>query len=148
MFGNLGNIASMMRNMPQMIKKAKEMQGRVREMQEALGRIRVEGQAGGGMVKVVASAQEKVLDVQIEQSLVDAGDREMIEDLVLSAVGQALEKAKDAANEEMTRMTSEFDLSSLDDTLKQFEIDADDPDLFGDDPDDEDGLSASDRDEG
>lgn len=112
MFKGLGNLASLM-------KQAQEMQGRVSEMQESLGRLRVEGSAGGGMITVEANGQQKILAVRIEQSLLEAGDREMLEDLVVAATNQALEKAKETAAQEMSKLTGEINIPGLDEALSK-----------------------------
>lgn len=110
MLKGLGNLASLW-------KHAQELQGRMGEMQEQLGHLRVEGSAGGGMVKVEASGHQKILGVTIEESVLE--DREMLEDLLVSAVNQALEKARESAAEEMSKMTGEMDLPGLDQALAQ-----------------------------
>ena len=112
MFKGLGRIASLMKN-------AQEIQGRMKEMQENLRRLKLEGTAGGGMVTVEINGQQQVLSCRIEQSLFDAGDREMVEDLVVAATNQALEKIKQAAADEMGKLTGGLDMSGLNDTLSQ-----------------------------
>ena len=112
MFKGLGRIASLMKN-------AQEIQGRMKEMQENLRRLKLEGTAGGGMVTVEINGQQQVLSCRIEQSLFDAGDREMVEDLVVAAANQALEKIKQAAADEMGKLTGGLDMSGLNDTLSQ-----------------------------
>jgi hypothetical protein len=112
MFNGLGQIASLMKN-------AHEIQGRMKDMQENLRRLKAEGTAGGGMVTVEVNGQQQVLSCRIEQSLFDAGDREIVEDLVVSAVNQALEKIKQAAADEMGKLAGGIDMSSLNDTLSQ-----------------------------
>ena len=112
MFKGLGQIASLMKN-------AQEIQGRMKEMQENLRRLKAEGTAGGGMVTVEINGQQQVLSCRIEQSLFDAGDREMIEDLVVAAANQALEKIKQAATYEMGKLTGGLDMSGLNETLSQ-----------------------------
>ena len=112
MFKGLGQIASLMKN-------AQEIQGRMKEMQENLRRLKAEGTAGGGMVTVEINGQQQVLSCRIEQSLFDAGDREMIEDLVVAAANQALDKIKQAAADEMGKLTGGLDMSGLNETLSQ-----------------------------
>lgn len=112
MFKGLGQLASLMKN-------AHEIQGRMKDMQENLRRLKAEGTAGGGMVTVEVNGQQQVLACRIEQSLFDAGDREMVEDLVVSAVNQALDKIKQAAAEEMGKLAGGIDMSSLNDSLAQ-----------------------------
>jgi DNA-binding YbaB/EbfC family protein len=113
MFKGLGQFASLMKN-------AQEIQGRMKDIQENLRRLKAEGTAGGGMVTVEVNGQQQVLSCRIEQSLFDAGDREMVEDLLVSAVNQALEKIKQAAADEMGKLTGGLDMSGLTDTLSQF----------------------------
>jgi DNA-binding YbaB/EbfC family protein len=112
MFKGLGQIASLMKN-------AQEIKGRMKDMQENLRRLKAEGTAGGGMVTVEINGQQQVLACRIEQSLFDAGDREMVEDLVVAAANQALEKIKHAAADEMGKLTGGLDISGLNDTLSQ-----------------------------
>jgi DNA-binding YbaB/EbfC family protein len=112
MFKGLGQIASLMKN-------AQEIQGRMKDMQENLRRLKAEGTAGGGMVTVEINGQQQVLSCRIEQSLFDAGDREMVEDLVVSAVNLALEKIRQAAADEMGKLTGGLDMGAMTDTLSQ-----------------------------
>ena len=112
MFKGLGQLASLMKN-------AHELQGRMKDMQDNLRRLKAEGTAGGGMVTVEVNGQQQVLSCRIEQSLFDDGDREMVEDLVVSAVNQALEKIKQATADEMGKLAGGIDMSSLNDTLSQ-----------------------------
>jgi len=112
MFKGLGQIASLMKN-------AQEIQGRMKDMQENLRRLKAEGTSGGGMVAVEVNGQQQVLSCRIEQSLFDSGDREMVEDLLVSAVNQALDKIKQAAADEMGKLTGGLDMSGLNDTLSQ-----------------------------
>ncbi len=112
MLKGLGNLASMM-------KQAQQMQGRMGEMQEALAKVRVEGNAGGGMVKVEATGQQKIVGCTIEQSLLDDGDREMLEDLIVGATNQALQKSRDAATEQMAELAGGINIPGLGDALSQ-----------------------------
>ena len=113
MFKGLGNLASLM-------KQAQEIQSRMGEMQEQLADVKVEGTAGGGMVTVEANGHQKILSVRIEQSLIDDKDKEMMEDLIMAATNQALEKAKAAAAEGMKGLTGGADIPGLDDALEKF----------------------------
>jgi DNA-binding YbaB/EbfC family protein len=112
MFKGLGQIASLMKN-------AQEIQGRMKDLQDRLRRLKVEGTAGGGMVTLEINGQQQVLACRIEKSLFESGDREMIEDLVVAAANQALEKVKQTAADEMGKLTGGLDLSGLNDTLSQ-----------------------------
>lgn len=106
-------------NMMSMIKQAQEMQARMGEMQDGLAHVRVEGSAGGGMVTIEANGQQKILGVRIEDSLLEDLDKEMLEDLLVGAVNQALDKAREAAAEEMQKLTSGLDVPGLNEALEQ-----------------------------
>ena len=120
MFGALGNLASLLKNAPEMMRHMREMQGRAEELKEQLSRVRVEGSAGGGMVRVEANGHLKVVNVSVEESLISVADREMLEDLLLAATNQALDKAREALTEEMTKMAGGLPLSGVSDLLSRF----------------------------
>lgn len=112
MFKGLANLASLM-------KQAHEMQSKVGEIQENLKRVRVQGTAGGGLVIVDATAQPEFVACHIDPALFRSGDQEMIEDLVVTAMNQALDKAKQAAAEEMQKLTAGVDIEGLRETLSK-----------------------------
>ena len=118
MLKGIGNLAAM-------FKQVQQFQGRMSEFQEHLGQVRVEGQAGGGMVTVEASGHQKILNIRVEESLLENDDREMLEDLLVAAVNQALDKAKEAAAEEMSKMTGDMNLPGLDEALSKFGFNGD-----------------------
>lgn len=118
MLKGLGNLGAM-------FKQAQEMQERMGEMKEKLGLLKVEGQAGGGMVKVEASGHQKILNINIEESLLESDDKEMLEDLMVAAVNQALDKAKEVAAEEMSKMTGDMNIPGLGDALSKFGLNPD-----------------------
>ena len=82
------------------LQQAKQVQDRIEEIQDELSALRIEGQAGGGMVSAVASGQQELISIHIHPQLLKE-DAELIEDLVTAAVSQALKKARDAAQEKM-----------------------------------------------
>ena len=92
-------------NMAGLLKQAQKMQEAMQKAQESLADITVDSSAGGGMVKVTANAAQEILEIKIEPEAVDPDDVEMLEDMVLAAVTQALEQAKTAAQEEMSKVT-------------------------------------------
>jgi DNA-binding YbaB/EbfC family protein len=96
-----------------MIKQAQKLQKQMLEAQEALAQERVEGTAGGGMVKVVADGQQNVLEISIDPQVVDPEDVEMLEDLVLAAVSDALRKSKELAEERLGAFTKGFKIPGL-----------------------------------
>ncbi|MFH1301584.1 MAG: YbaB/EbfC family nucleoid-associated protein [Planctomycetota bacterium] len=113
MFKGLGNIAGMM-------KQFSEMQGRMQEMQEKLGKLRFEGSAGGGMVTAEANGQQKILGIKIDQTLLDSGDKEMLEDLLAAAANQALDKAREGAAGEMAQLTGGLNIPGLEEAMSKF----------------------------
>lgn len=106
-----------MSGLMQAMKQAQAVQGRIGEIQSKLAGVRVEGSAGGGMVTVTADGQQRVLTCRIEPSLLSGGDREVLEELVVGAVNQALERAKEAATREMSSMMEGLDVSAMSDAL-------------------------------
>lgn len=108
MFPDLGKIASLLKNAPEMIRQAKQFQGKMEEVQDKLSRLRVEGTAGGGMVTITMNGQQKVVEVKLDPSVVSADDCEILEDLVQAAVNQALDKSKTAASEQMSQLMGDM----------------------------------------
>ena len=99
-----------------MLQQAQNMQSKMADLQKRVATLRFEADAGGGMVRVVASGDMRVLEVHIEPTLVDARDRDMIEDLTAAAVNAALRKAQEGVQAEMQRLQGGLDLGGL---LKQ-----------------------------
>jgi DNA-binding YbaB/EbfC family protein len=88
-------------NLQKMLQQAQEMMAAQQEAQEALKGERVEASAGGGMVKVVASGDLRIQEIRLEPDAVDPEDVEMLQDLVLAAVNQALTQAEEIAARKM-----------------------------------------------
>lgn len=91
----------MLPNINEMMKK---MQDDMQRAKESLANITVEGTAGGGMVKVTANCQNKILRVDIETEVIDPEDKEMLEDLIVAATNQALENAVNRSQQEMQKV--------------------------------------------
>ncbi len=96
--GNLGDMAGMM-------KKAKEMQDKMAEMQENLNSITVTGESGAGLVKATATAKGELTGLDIDPSIFSPDDKEVAEDLILAAIKDAQTKAADRGKEEMAKIT-------------------------------------------
>ncbi len=88
-----------------MMKKAKEMQARMAEVQEGLAEASVEGQSGGGLVSVTLNGKGEMRGVKIDPSLLKPDDAEMVEDLIVAAHQTAREKADAMMQEKMAEMT-------------------------------------------
>lgn len=103
-----------------LLKGMRHMQEKVKEMQETLDAQEVEGQAGGGMVVVRASGRGEIRSVTIKAEAVDPGNVEVLEDMVLAAVRQALEKSQELLQQEMRKATGGLNIPGLDNLLSGF----------------------------
>ena len=97
-------------DMTKMMKQAQEMQTRMAEMQENLHTIRVTGEAGAGLVKATASAKGELVGLDIDPSIFNGDDKEVVEDLILAAIKDAQAKASDRSQEELQKITTELGL--------------------------------------
>ena len=92
-------------NMAAIMKQAQKMQEDLQKVQNSLENITVEATSGGGMVKVVANCKLHILSITIEPEVYGEEDKEMLEDLIVAAVNQAIASAQQRANEEMEKVT-------------------------------------------
>jgi len=83
------------------------------KLQEELGEKTIETSSGGGMVSVVANGKQEIVSIKIDPEVVDAEDVEMLQDLVLAAVNDALAQAKQMATEEMSKLTGGVSIPGL-----------------------------------
>ena len=90
--------------MQNMLKQAQKMQEKMLAAQNELDTLTVEGQAGGGMVTVVATGKKEIVSIRIEPEVLEE-DVEMVEDLIVAAVNQALASAGEAAEEKLSAVT-------------------------------------------
>ena len=102
-----------MGNMQGMMKQMQKMQKKMAEAQEELGEERLEGAAGGGMVKVIVSGDKQVVEVVIDPSVVDPEDVEMLQDLVVIATNEAMAKAEELTNSTMGQFTKGLNLPGM-----------------------------------
>ncbi|WP_264211096.1 YbaB/EbfC family nucleoid-associated protein [Leisingera thetidis] len=101
--GGLGDMAKMM-------KSAQELQGKMAQMQEDLHNVVVTGEAGAGLVKATASAKGDLKALDIDPSIFNGDDKEVVEDLILAAIKDAQAKAAEKAQEEMAKLTESMGL--------------------------------------
>src|SRR5262249_15372564 len=92
-------------NMGNMLKQAQKMMDQAKKTEEELAAARVEGSSGGGMVKVLATGTGEVLEVKIDPEVVDPQDVEMLQDLVVTAVREAIEKSTAMRADRMKELT-------------------------------------------
>jgi DNA-binding YbaB/EbfC family protein len=95
------------------LKQAQDMQARMAKIQEELASKTVEGSAGGGMVQVTVNGQFNVTAVKIEASVINAAEKDMLEDLVLAAVNDGVRKARDLVSSEMSKITGGLKIPGL-----------------------------------
>lgn len=101
--GQLGDMAKIM-------KQAQEMQGRMAEMQESLAAITVEGESGAGLVRATATAKGELTALNIDPTIFDPNEKEVVEDLILAAIKDAQAKAAERSQQEMARLTEGLNL--------------------------------------
>ena len=101
--GGLGDMAKMM-------KAAQEMQGKMAEMQEKLETIEVVGESGAGLVKATCSAKGELRALDIDPSIFQPDEKEVVEDLILAAIKDAQTKAQDRSQAEMAKIGEELGL--------------------------------------
>lgn len=102
-----------MTNMQHMMKQVKKMQEQMLKAQEQLGTKTIEGSAGGGVVTVQVNGHKQILSLNIKPEVVDPEDIEMLQDLVMTAVNDALAKAEELANEDMSKYTGGLKIPGL-----------------------------------
>ncbi len=96
-----------------MIKQAQKMQQDMLKMQEELEAKQYEAAAGGGMVKAVVNGKHEVLSIEINPDAVDPEDVEMLQDMVVAAVNEAMRKAEAEASQNMAKLTGGLNLGGL-----------------------------------
>jgi nucleoid-associated protein EbfC len=97
----------------QIMKQAQKMQEQMAKTQEELGSKTVDASAGGGMVTVTANGKQQILSIRIERQVVDPEDVDMLQDLVVAAVNEALKKSQEMVAEEMSKITGGFQIPGL-----------------------------------
>ena len=99
-----------MKDMFGMMKQAKELQSRMQAMQDEIAALTIDGSAGGGLVKVTVNGKSEVKSLSIDPSLVKPGEVEILEDLIVAALGDARAKAEAALADKMREMTGGLSL--------------------------------------
>ncbi|MBW2411587.1 MAG: YbaB/EbfC family nucleoid-associated protein [Deltaproteobacteria bacterium] len=102
-----------MKNMASMMKQAQKLQAKMMKLQEEMAEKTVETAAGGGMVKVVANGRQQIVSLSIEKEVVDPDDVEMLQDLVLAAVNDALAKSQEMVTAEMSKLTGGMNIPGI-----------------------------------
>jgi DNA-binding YbaB/EbfC family protein len=89
-----------------MMRQLQEMQAKMARIQEDLGEKEVVGTAGGGVVKVTADGHQQILSIEINPDVVDPKDVDLLQDLVLAAVNEALDRSRELAASELGQLTA------------------------------------------
>ena len=103
----------MAKGMGNMLKQAQKLQSKIFKLQDQLADKTVETTVGGGMVKAVANGRQELLSIKLEPEVVDLDDVQMLEDLIVAAVNDALKKAQEMVTEEMTKLTGGFKIPGI-----------------------------------
>jgi len=88
-----------------MLKQVQKMQAEMERVQNELAGKTVTEEAGGGIIKATANGKKEIVSVLIDKEIINSGDKEMLEDLVVAAVNKALESAGKMAEDEMSKVT-------------------------------------------
>ncbi|QQK74240.1 YbaB/EbfC family nucleoid-associated protein [Salicibibacter cibarius] len=99
-----------MKNMGNMMKQMQKMQKQMQQAQEELKEKTVEATAGGGAVKIVASGDKRITDVEIDEEVVDPEDVDMLQDLVLAAINEVMGKVDELVEQDMGQLTKGMNL--------------------------------------
>jgi DNA-binding YbaB/EbfC family protein len=102
-----------MGNMNKLMKQVQKMQQDMVKLQEELKDRTIEATSGGGAVKAVANGRKQLVSIEIKPEAVDPDDVEMLQDLILAAANEALQKAEDMVNQEMSRLTGGLNIPGL-----------------------------------
>jgi len=102
-----------MQNWKNLMREAQKMQAKIARMQEELRKKTVEATSGGGMVRVICNGQQEVLSVVIDPELLEEKDVEMLQDLILVAVNEALNRSRELAQEELAKITGGLNIPGL-----------------------------------
>lgn len=102
-----------MKGMANMMKQAQKLQAKMMKLQEEMAEKTVETTSGGGMVKVVANGRQQIVSVSIEKEVVDPDDVDMLQDLILAAVNDALAKSQEMVSAEMNKLTGGMNIPGI-----------------------------------
>jgi len=102
-----------MKGIGNMMKQAQKLQAGMVKLQEELALRTVEATSGGGMIKVQANGKQQIVTIQIEREVVDPEDVEMLQDLIIAAVNDALSKSQEMVSQEMSKLTGGISIPGL-----------------------------------
>ncbi|MCL4496771.1 MAG: YbaB/EbfC family nucleoid-associated protein [Candidatus Acidulodesulfobacterium ferriphilum] len=103
----------MSKNMAGMLKQAQKFQSDMLKMQEELGSKIVESSSGGGMVTAKVNGKQELISITIDKAVINPDDAEMLQDLIVASINEALNKSKDMVTNEMSKLTGGLNLPGL-----------------------------------
>ncbi len=102
-----------MRGMGNMLKQAQKLQEKMLKLQEEMSEKTVEASSGGGMVRATANGRQQITALAIEKEVVDPEDVEMLQDLIIAAVNDALSRSQEMMSAEMSKLTGGMNIPGL-----------------------------------
>lgn len=102
-----------MKQMKNIMKQAQQLQNKMARLQEEMAEKTIEASAGGGMIRVVANGRQEIVSVRIEKEVVDPEDVDMLQDLILAAVNEALVQSQKMVSDEMSKLTGGMSIPGL-----------------------------------
>ncbi len=99
--------------MAQLMKQANQMQMKMKKLQEELAQKTYEGTSGGGAVKVTVNGENQIKAIEIQDDVFKSGDKDMLQDMLLTAANDALKTAKDTSAKEMEKITGGMNIPGL-----------------------------------
>ena len=102
-----------MKQMKNLMKQAQQLQNKMAKLQEEMAEKTIETSVGGGMIKVVANGKQEIVSIHIEKEVVNPDDVEMLQDLILAAVNDALVQSQKMVSEEMSKLTGGMNIPGL-----------------------------------
>ena len=103
----------MVKGLGNILKQAQEMHGKISQLQEEMANKTVEASAGGGMVNIVMNGKQQVLSIRVDPEVVNREDIEMLQDLIMAAVNEAIRKSQEMMTEEMKKITGNLNIPKI-----------------------------------
>jgi nucleoid-associated protein EbfC len=101
------------KNLGGLMKQAQKLQSKMAEMQEELGKRTVSAQAGGGMVEATVNGRQELVSLRIDPEVANPDDLEMLQDLILAAINEALNRSREMMAQEMSKLTGGLQIPGL-----------------------------------
>ncbi|HEC92655.1 MAG TPA: YbaB/EbfC family nucleoid-associated protein [Candidatus Atribacteria bacterium] len=96
-----------------LMKQAQMMQKKIEETKAELAKKEIKVSSGGGMIEIVINGQQEIKEIKIEPDVIDANEKEMLEDLILAAVNEAIRQSKELVTQEMSKLTGGISMPGL-----------------------------------